>query len=271
MYGSSYPIGKLGVNLISPILMSSMRLLLLFIVIVPFMKFTFPKKKFSILILLSLFMGVGCYSTLYLSISISKAMTPIIIGAQLVVPIGLILSMFIFNERISFKKWIYICTSFFGIVVVSYQNQNSEDFIAVLMVILMAIFFALSNILSKYLNDIDVITQLGWHCIVGLIFLIPISYIFEGNPLTNLIFLDYYGILIVLHASFFVTLLGHGGLFYLYKHYSVTKVLPFYFLFPIFGIILSFIIFFEIPNFFQIVGGIIVIGSVLLLQIEKKN
>ena len=56
------------------------------------------------------------------------------------------------------------------------------------------------------------------------------------------------------------------AMFYLYKFYPVGQVLPFYALFPVFGIILSFFIFGEIPTLIMVIGGIIVITSVFLLQ-----
>jgi len=55
-------------------------------------------------------------------------------------------------------------------------------------------------------------------------------------------------------------------MFYLYKFYPVGMVLPFYSLFPIFGLILTFLIFGEIPTLIMVTGGIIVITSVFLLQ-----
>ena len=55
-------------------------------------------------------------------------------------------------------------------------------------------------------------------------------------------------------------------MFYLYKFYPVGIVLPFYALFPVFGIMLSFFIFGEIPTLIMVIGGIIVITSVFLLQ-----
>lgn len=271
MYGRSYPIGKLGTNLIPPLLMGSLRVLFLFIFIFPFFKFRIPKNNFLVLLLFSITMGFFVYGTLYLAIDLSSLVSPIIIGAQLTVPFGLILSLFILNEKISFKKWILIFTSFFGIFIVSYDPIFLEEAIALIMVIIMAFFYALANILSRFLKDIDTITQIGWHCIIGFFLLILSSFFFEGNPKDFLLPINLKVIIIALHASLFVSFVGHGGLFYLYKFYPVATVLPFYSLFPIFGITLSFLIFFEIPTIFEIIGGIIVIGSVFLIHLENKK
>ena len=43
-------------------------------------------------------------------------------------------------------------------------------------------------------------------------------------------------------------------------------VLPFYALFPVFGLILTFFIFGEIPSLVTVIGGIIVITSVFFAQ-----
>ena len=72
--------------------------------------------------------------------------------------------------------------------------------------------------------------------------------------------------LMVFHAGVLCSLMGHMSMFYLYKFYSVGQVLPFYALFPIFGMLLSFFIFGEIPTLIMVIGGIIVITSVFLLQ-----
>ena len=66
-----------------------------------------------------------------------------------------------------------------------------------------------------------------------------------------------------------VSLFAHMSMFYLYKFYTVGRIFPFYSLFPIFGIILTFLIFGEVPTIMFLVGGIIVISSVILLQ--KKD
>ena len=59
------------------------------------------------------------------------------------------------------------------------------------------------------------------------------------------------------------------SMFYLYRIYPVNKVFPFYALFPVFGVILSFIIFYEIPTLITLIGGLIVI--VATFQINREN
>ena len=89
IYGSAYPIGKIGTNSIPPILFSALRVAILFIGILPFIKFKMPPKNLILtLIVFSLVMGIGVYVCLYYALDFSSLVSPIIIGTQLSVPFG---------------------------------------------------------------------------------------------------------------------------------------------------------------------------------------
>ena len=271
MYGSSYPIGKLGTNNFSPYLMGSLRSLFMFLAVLPFFRFSISKKNFKHLMLFSFSMGVCVYGFVYLAIDFSSLLSPIIIGAQLSVPFGLILSKFFLNEIITLKKWFLITSSFLGIIIVAYDPRFGQEIIGLFFVVLMAFFYSLANILSRFLKDIKTIDQIGWHSFIGFLVLFLLSCLYEGNPLDQLYPVNYKGIIIALHAGIFVSLIGHGGLFHLYKFYPVSILLPFYSLFPLFGIALTFLIFYEIPGIYEIIGGVIVIGSIYLIHREENQ
>ncbi len=98
------------------------------------------------------------------------------------------------------------------------------------------------------------------------IMLIIISQLFEGNVIHQIASIDTNGWMAVLYAGAIISLFGHMMMFYLYKFYPVGMVLPFYALFPVFGLVLTFFIFGEIPTLVMIAGGIIVVVSVFMLQ-----
>ena len=100
----------------------------------------------------------------------------------------------------------------------------------------------------------------------GFTLLFLFSIFFEGNTLYQLQNINFYTWLLLLHNGVMVSVIAHTSLFYLYKFYSVNKVMPFYSLFPVFGLILTFFIFGEIPTLLSAIGGLIVIFSVYRLQ-----
>ncbi len=268
LLGSAYPTGKLGLNdSIPPILFGALRMAVVFICLVPFFKFYIPEKKFIVpLIGFSICFGVAVNMFLYLSINASSILAPITIGAQLSIPFGIILSSIFLNEKISFKKWLLIMTSFFGIVILAFDPKVVDEIIGSLLICGMAFFYGLSQVFSRYLKNLDIKYTNTIMSFTGFLILIILSSVFEGNAIQTITNISLESWFTVLYAGAIISLLGHLMMFYLYKFYPLDMVLPFYALFPVFGLILTFFIFGEIPSFITIIGGIIVITSVFFAQ-----
>ena len=93
LYGSSYPVGKLGIDTIPPLLFTALRLGLIFLAFLPFFKLKLPEKHLLMPLLgFSFAMGIGTYVTMYYALEQLSIVAPIIIGAQLSIPFGLILT-----------------------------------------------------------------------------------------------------------------------------------------------------------------------------------
>ena len=268
LLGSAYPTAKLGLNAsIPPILFGAIRMAIVFIVLIPFFKIKFLNKKYLFPLLGFAFsMGAGVNLFLYLSVNVSTILSPIVIGAQLSIPLAIICSSIFIGESISYKKWILIITSFLGIILIGFDPKIIDETLGILLICCMAFFYALSQVFSRYLKDLDVKFTNAFMGLVGCIVLLILSIFFEGNTVFYLKNMNLDAWLIALYHGILCSLMGHMSMFYLYKFYPVGQVLPFYALFPIFGIILSFFIFGEIPTLMVIIGGIIVITSVFLLQ-----
>ena len=268
LFGSAYPVQKLIFNQnVPPILMGSLRMLIVFICLIPFWKFKIPKKKYWLpLFFFSICMGFMANLFLTLSLKEAAIVSPIIIGSQLAIPFAILLSSFFLKEKVSFRKWIFIFTSFIGVGILAFDPLIKNEIFALLLISFMAFFYASAQVFSRYLKELDVTMT---NCLMGLcgfFFLFITSYIFEGNTLNNLININFKSWLLILHSAIFVSIAAHMSMFYLYKIYPVNKVFPFYALFPIFGILQTMVIFNEIPTLIVFLGGLIVIISIYLLN-----
>jgi len=87
-HGSAFPVAKLALNnSVPPILMASLRMGMVFLILIPFWKFQLPNKKFlKPLIIFSISMGVLVYVFMNLSLYHSSIISPIILGSQLAIP-----------------------------------------------------------------------------------------------------------------------------------------------------------------------------------------
>ena len=268
VHGSAFPITKLVLNdSVPPILMASLRMGIVLIILLPFWRFKIPEKKYlPSLIAFSIFMGVMVYVFMTLSLYHSSIISPVIVGSQLAIPFGILASAFILNENISSKKWILIFSAFFGIMIIFFDPKLVDNFLGLFFASLMALSFALAQVYSRRLRELDISLTNAFTGLFGFIILLVVSYFIEGDTVFNITSINLNSWLLILYQAIVVSLGAHLLMFYLYKFYTVGQIFPSYSLFPIFGIGLTFLIFGEIPTILFLIGGIIVLGSVYLLH-----
>ena len=268
IFGSSYPINKLTLNTsLPPMLAGSLRMFILFIVLLPFCKFRISDKKYFLpLIGFSLTMGFGVIFFLNLSLGKATLVAPVIIGAQLAVPFAILASSIFLGEKVAVKQWVLIFVSFFGIFLIGYDPNLKGEIYALFLCGISAFFYGIANVLSRYIKEVDVKFTNMIMGLTGFITILLFSIFFEGNTITHLKNINMNTWFLLLHNGITVSVIAHTSLFYLYKFYSVNKVMPFYSLFPIFGLLLTFFVFGEIPTLLSTIGGVIVIISVYQLQ-----
>ena len=271
LFGSAYPVQKVIFNEnVPPLLMGSLRMLVVFVCLIPFWKFKKPDRKYW-LPLLFFSISMGFLANVFMTLSLNEAniVSPIIIGSQLAVPFAILLSSLFLKEKVSIKKWVLIFVSFFGIILLGFDPLIRNEIFALILISLMAFFYASAQVFSRYLKDLEVTMTNAIMGLTGFIFLIISSAIFEGQTFKEINEISLQSWLLILHSGIFVSLVAHMSMFYLYRIYPVNRVFPFYALFPVFGVLLTFLIFYEIPSIITIIGGLIVILSSYF--INKEN
>ena len=267
-YGSAFPITKLALNdSVPPILMASLRMGIVLIILIPYWRFKIPKKKYlPSLVAFSISMGVLVYVFMTLSLYHSSIISPVIVGSQLAIPFGVLLSALILGENISFKKWILIFCSFFGILIIFFDPELANNFLGLFYASLMALFFGLAQVYSRQLKNLDISLTNAFTGLFGFTILLILSFFIEGETVANIKSINVNTWILIFYQAIVVSLGAHLLMFYLYKFYTVGQIFPSYSLFPIFGIGLTYLIFGEVPTILFLIGGIIVISSVFLLH-----
>jgi O-acetylserine/cysteine efflux transporter len=268
VHGSAFPFTKLVLNdSVPPILMASLRMGIVLILLIPFWRFKMPKKKYiQPLIAFSIFMGVMVYVFMTLSLYHSSIISPVIVGSQLAIPFGILASAIMLGENISPKKWLFIFSAFIGIIIIFFDPKLVNNFLGLFFASLMALSFALAQVFSRKLRDLDISLTNAFTGLFGFTILLIVSHFIEGETISNIKSINLNSWLLISYQAIVVSLGAHLLMFYLYKFYTVGQIFPSYSLFPIFGIGLTYLIFGEVPTILFLIGGVIVISSVFLLH-----
>ena len=188
LFGSSYPVGKLIFNnSVPPLLMGSIRMFMVFLFLAPFVKIYIPKKKYWLPLLgFGFFMGFATNVFLNLSIYVADILSPTIIGAQLSIPFGVLLSSIFLKEKVIYKKWILIFASFIGVVLIGFDPNLKNEKLALILVTLMSIFYGGSQVFSRYLRDLDVVLTNFFMSLIGFVLLLIVELLGYKDEIHNL-------------------------------------------------------------------------------------
>lgn len=271
LFGSSYPIGKIGLNEnISPLVFSLLRILPMLILLLPFLKWkTIHHKNFKYVVAYGLLMGIGLYPFMYLSLEYTKSTSSMILIMQLSIPIGVILGSIYLKEKVSGLRWVFIGMVFFGLTLICFDPVVFQSRLSLILGILAAFSYGSASMISKKLNNFSSIEVNSWMAIFSFPIMLLLTFTFERSELIDIFNHNWTAYVPALYSGIIVSCLAQILMLWLYKHYEVKTVLPFYSLFPVFGIFLTIILLKENISFFIIMGSTIVILGNFYLQKVK--
>ncbi len=267
MWGSSYPVIKLGLNRgLSPIGFLGLRLFLATIIIIPFVykEIGFKELWNKKMALLGLTNAGGFLFQYFGQKFISSNSAAII--SNLIVIFVAILSFIFLKEKMNFRKIIGVFLSFLGLIIISNLSFSSFSAnIGILIMLISPFMWAFFVILSK---DISMGGNFTKHLFpiyfYTFIFVLPFS-LAEGGDYSNL------SISLSLYLSIFCTIIPYffflKGLKYIQA--TTASIITSFQIF--FSIIFSYIFLKETLSLNFIVGMILVFVSIYLVETNSST
>ena len=271
LFGSSYPIGKIGLNQeLSPLIFSLIRILMMVLFLFPFLRLrSIHKTNFKFVLVYGALMGLGLYPFMYLSLAHTPSTSSMILVMQFSIPFGVIAGSFYLGEKVSQKRWLLIGLVLFGLAIICFDPIVLQSPDSLMLGCLAAISYGLASMMSRKLVEFSALEVNAWMAITTLPIMFLLAFLFENQEFNTILQHSWWDYLPAIYTGVVVSCGAQVLMFWLYKHYSVQTVLPFYSLFPIFGIILTILLIQESLSFYIVLGSIIVIAGNYLLQKTK--
>lgn len=222
------------------------------------------KSKFVFLVLSGIFLSLNWlfFFKAVQTTTIAKATLSYYAAPVLVT----ILSPLLLKERLERRTILSIILAFAGIcmiVILPASGIDSGDNIGILFGLAAAFFYSLVTISAKYLSGISPVRLTFYQTLVStLIFLPFIIGKVNLNPGSILIMCS----IGVLHTSIALTLYFYGIKGIKVQHTGVLSYID-----PLSAVLFGFIIFGEIPSYFTVIGGFLILaGSFIILKKRDK-
>lgn len=265
IWGCNFPMAKLGLGELPPMLMMTVRFALVAALLCPFVPRP-PRDKLAQVLALSVTLGGIHFGLMFSGLArIDAAAAAILIQTQ--VPFATAIAAVVFRDRLSLRQIAGMAVAFAGVALIAGEPRFSDP-VPILLILGASLAWAVANIQIKWLGAIDNFTLTGWIALFAAPQLLLHSLLLESGQLAALRGASLLAWGCVLYMALAVTVLSFGLWYPLLRRYPVTRMMPFTLLVPVFGILASILVLGERLGLLGALGGLATIGGVAVMVLR---
>jgi len=252
---------------IPPVLFTALRFVMLALPLLYWMKRPAP-GQWPRLIAVGLCVGVLHFALSFTALKLAGDLSSPAIVMQSYVPMTALLAWAMLGERFGWRTGLAIAVSFAGVLVLGFDPLVLDRPMALVLMLVSAVFLAIGTVLMKGLRGLDVFSQQGWTAVVSVLPLLALSLVFEPGAIARLPSVSWVGWGGALYAAFVSSLLGHGLYYTLVQRHPMAQVMPWLLLTPVFAVGLGIAFWGDRPGPRLLLGGAMVLGGVLIIALR---
>lgn len=269
IWGGNFVVTKLAVNHFPPVFFTALRFGLVAVLMLPWLKWK-PGQMRNVAIA-AVCMGTLHFSLIILGIAKADDVAVVAVVTQLGVPIVTLMAMLLLGERIRWKRALGIALAFSGTLVISFDPKVMNYQTAIILILLAVIVYSFGQITVRRIRDVDTFTMQAWVGIISAPSLLLISLLMESGHVEQTFSASTWHWGAILYAGIAVSLIGHGGTYYLLRRYPISIVNPGFTLAPIFGVFAGVYFLDEQLSNRVIAGTVITLAGVLIVALRESK
>jgi len=202
------------------------------------------------------------FSGMYLGVSSGIAS----LSLQTQVFFTAILAVIFLKEKMTLAKIAGAIVAFSGIIFVSFHTGGDVNFLGLFLVEGAALSWAMGNLVSKRIGQVNMLSLVVWGSLLSLPFLLALSFIFESHlwTLKTITHLSWLSIGSIVYLAYPVTLFGFAIWSFLLSRYPATMVAPFTLLVPIFGFSASALLVGEALPYWKLIAAFLIVTGLII-------
>jgi len=271
LMGSSFAIGKIGLNYVSPLFLVGLRFTiagLLMGAIVVLLKRTHPRtpKKWFQIIVVGIFQTTGVMGAIFLSLrTITAGESSILTFTNPLLVV--IFSTLFLGTKYRFPQWLGVVVGFLGVFITLGAKLDIQQF-GTILGIFSAVSWAIATLLlKKWGSAFDTWVLTAYQMLFGGILLLLSSVVFEEVKLN----ISALSIFIILWLAIMASIVQFAIWFFLLQQEDSGKVSAFLFLAPFFGVIFGWILLDETLHLSTLLGGGLILVGIYLVNKPKNQ
>ena len=222
-----------------------------------------PPGQWPRLLAVCFCVGVLHFGLSFVALKMAGDLSSPAIVLQSYIPMTTLLAWVVLGEKFAWRTGLAIAVSFGGVLVLGFDPLVLDDPLALVLMLLAALFLAIGTVLMKGLRGLDAYSMQGWTAVVAVLPLLAISVALEPGAIPTLVSASWVVWVGVAYAAFISSLLGHGLYYVLVQKHPVAQVTPWLLLVPVMAVGLGIAFWGDRPGPRMYIGGAMVLGGVL--------
>ena len=263
IWGLNFVAIKWGVDEVPPFLLTALRYIGCALPAVFFIRR--PNVAWQILVAYGLTVGVLQFSFLFtaMRLGMPAGLASLVMQMQVFFTMGL--AVLLLGDRPTPLQYGGAAIALAGLGTIGAEHLGGAILVPLLLTLVAAFFWAISNIVNKRAGKIDMLAFVIWGSLVPPLPMLALSLGFEGpQALAGLLSISPQAIFSVLFIAYGSTLVGYGAWAVLLGRHKASLIAPFSLLVPVVGFIAAFIFLGEQMTALEVAGSLLIFAGLLL-------
>jgi O-acetylserine/cysteine efflux transporter len=266
LWGLNFPMAKLGLSELPPLLFMTVRFCVVAALLCPFAPL--PRDKLKGVLALALLLGSVHFSLMFMGIAGMDAATASILS-QSQVPFAALLAALFYRDHLGWRRGAGMAVAFLGTMLIAGEPRFGRDPVPLLMVLGASFAWALATIQIKRIGAISGFALSGWLALFAAPQLGLLSLLLEHDQLAALAQARWAGYGGLLYSALAVTVVSYAMWYPLVRRYPVNQTMPFTLLVPIFGVADSALILGDRLSWQAALGGLATVAGVATIVLHR--
>jgi O-acetylserine/cysteine efflux transporter len=214
----------------------------------------------------ALFMTLGA-----LAFALADNLSALSIVGQLGVPFSLILAVIFMGERIRWPRITAVAISFVGVVVMGFDPAIADERVGILLTVAAALCWASGNLLFRQLAGVPVLTIHAWLGVVSVPVMLVAAWAVEPDRLVAIPHLPVSTWGWVCYSAILSSIVGHGGMTWLFQRYPVAVVSPLTLPTPLISVAIAVAVYSTPITGQMLAGGLLTLVGVAIITLRTAQ
>ncbi|HEY0524489.1 MAG TPA: EamA family transporter [Stellaceae bacterium] len=269
LWGLNFPVMKLGLGELPPMLLMALRFTLVALLLCPFRRL--PREKLGAILLLSITLGSLHFSLMFSGVAGIDAATAALL-AQSQVPFATMLAAIFLKDRLTVRAAIGMAVAAAGLVlIVGEPRFTRDDAVPICLVLVASFVWAVGNVQIKRLGAVDSFAANGWIAFFAAPQLLILSLLLERDHVAVLRNASWVAYAAVAYAAIAITIGSYALWYRLMRRYPVSTVMPFTLLVPVFGVLASMAMLGNRMSWQGMLGGVATLLGVAVIVLRRHR